>query len=333
MKPQVKNILAEVLREALKLPIDSLDKVDPTKLTKLAQKADVVIGESETLTDENKIRDIKSILFNIVSEEGFEDAAFYLAASLPVTPLRISKLLNTETWGEGFEEFIKGIPAVALEKFLDQERYRLTPMLNEETSIEILDAEEVQPGMIVYSAGHPLGKAILVASASEYPALVPYDGEGMLPDNNGSQEEDNFFEIFTPNDFLIAVEQGDDSIVGAYGQHDFYVPKDGANAPQDNLDRAGDIGPVKVSQPMREGLEATTPEQKQSIQDVKMWASELDLDIGVGEETVGDIIKFGFQGAENWATILIDPNGGIKVSGHSIKTFEDFSDIVSFFND
>ena len=78
-------------------------------------------------------------------------------------------------------------------------------------------------------------------------------------------------------------------------------------------------------------FDGATPEQETTIYDLKNWAAEKDIDIGAGEETVNDIIKFGFQGTENWVTILISPMGDIKISGHAVKNFDDFSDLIDFF--
>lgn len=241
MDKHIKDILKGALQEALKLPVDQLDKVDPTKLTKLATKADVVIGEDDTqLVDPKMMQNIKTILFSIISEQGITDASFYLAAKLPIPPARMAHIFSKPTWGENLEDFLKGVPTEDLERFYQEEKDRLQPTLNEDPYIQS-------------------------------PQTSTTATMGGIETSYGINEESQF--------------------------------------------------------------PTATPEQQQGIFDLQSWAAELGVDIGVGEETVGDIIKFGFEGADGWVTILVDPNGKIKVSGHAINTFEDFSDILKFFQD
>lgn len=87
-----------------------------------------------------------------------------------------------------------------------------------------------------------------------------------------------------------------------------------------------------IDQNFEDEYATATTEQKQAIYDLKSWSSELDLDIGQGEETVGDIIKFGFLGGDNgYVSILVSPKGDIKMSGHVVRNFDDYQDLVNFF--
>lgn len=258
MNTRVKDILKASLKEALTLPIDKLDQVDPTKLDKLADKTDVVIGDE--LSEDQEIPNI-------------------------------------------------------------------------------LPAEQVQPGMVAYAGGVKYGKVIEIVIAGEYSQLLDYDSEGFLPQHGDNSQEDddsdNFYSSIDPEmDYLVAIQYANgETAVGPYRSDEFYclAPATPERAPQSPSQQPNSsTGPA-----LREDSQfpTATPEQQQGIFDLQSWAAELGLDIGVGEETVGDIIKFGFQGAESWVTILVDPGGRIKVSGHAINTFQDFSDILSFFQD
>lgn len=341
MNERIKNILKQTFNEALTLPIDKLDQVDPMKLDKIADKTDVVIGEDNTsVIDPTLLSNLKTILFSIISEEGVVDASFYLAAKLPISATKLVHLFDKPTWGENLDALLKPIPVADLERFYQEEKARLQPVLNETVSgDEVLEPGEVMPGMQVYAEYDRIGTAIEATTADDWAELLRYDSTQILPSEFENSEIEAFYDKFSPDDYLIAVDLGDgETVVGAYSPNDFYCIKDTppSKAPDDvdSTPRSSQGPDIEVA-PMTEESQfpTATPEQQQAMFDLQTWASELGLDIGVGEDTVGDIIKFGFEGAEGWQTILVDPNGNIKVSGHAIKTFDDFQDIVSFFQD
>lgn len=84
-----------------------------------------------------------------------------------------------------------------------------------------------------------------------------------------------------------------------------------------------------------------TPEQekiKQSPQEVAIfnlenWANDLKLNIGEAEESVNNVVKFGYYEGDQYIAILVFPTGVIKVSGHVVQDFDDFENIVNFHKD
>ncbi len=78
-------------------------------------------------------------------------------------------------------------------------------------------------------------------------------------------------------------------------------------------------------------VEVFNIDQKESETNISAWADQLGESIS-GFEKVGDKIISAKIIVKNIPRlILIYPNGNIKISGHRIKTFDDFKNILTFF--
>ena len=73
--------------------------------------------------------------------------------------------------------------------------------------------------------------------------------------------------------------------------------------------------------------------QEVAIFNLENWANDLHLNIGEAEESVNNVVKFGYYEGNQYIAILVYPTGVIKVSGHIVQDFDDFQNIVNFHRD
>lgn len=78
-----------------------------------------------------------------------------------------------------------------------------------------------------------------------------------------------------------------------------------------------------------EVIEPTTI-QEEAIQNLKTWADKLSITLSNPEDTLNKAIIFYYTEGENVVTVLVLSNGIIKVSGHIVKSFDDFKKVVEF---
>lgn len=120
--------------------------------------------------------------------------------------------------------------------------------------------------------------------------------------------------------------------------------KDLASIDADKLSKIADKTTVNVVEEADETTTVNTVETsekekiKQSPQEVAVfnlenWANDLQLNIGEAEESVNNVIKFGYYEGNQYIAILVFPTGVIKVSGHVVQDFDDFENIVNFHKD
>ena len=120
--------------------------------------------------------------------------------------------------------------------------------------------------------------------------------------------------------------------------------KDLATIDAEKLSKIADKTTVNVVEEADETATVNTvetPEKekiKQSPQEVAIfnlenWANDLQLNIGEAEESVNNVVKFGYYEGDQYIAILVFPTGVIKVSGHVVQDFDDFENIVNFHKD
>lgn len=120
--------------------------------------------------------------------------------------------------------------------------------------------------------------------------------------------------------------------------------KDLASIDADKLSKIADKTTVNVVEEADETTTVNTVETsekekiKQSPQEVAVfnlenWANDLQLNIGEAEESVNNVVKFGYYEGDQYIAILVFPTGVIKVSGHVVQDFDDFENIVNFHKD
>ncbi len=79
-----------------------------------------------------------------------------------------------------------------------------------------------------------------------------------------------------------------------------------------------------------EEIEAGGNFQEIALSNVKTWATQLNLDLGSIENTGNNVKKIEFIEGERLYTVLIYPDGGIRLSNHTIRSFSDFKSIIEF---
>ena len=83
-----------------------------------------------------------------------------------------------------------------------------------------------------------------------------------------------------------------------------------------------------LEQPKEEEPEANL--QELALYNVKNWATQLDLELS-DVRTFGQNVKeITFEDSERLHTVLIYPDGGIRLSNHLVRNYKDFSNIVEF---
>jgi hypothetical protein len=74
-------------------------------------------------------------------------------------------------------------------------------------------------------------------------------------------------------------------------------------------------------------------QQELATFNIKNWAAQLNLDLS-DEKPYGQGVKeFTFIKGKRPYVILIYPDGGIRLSNHTVRTFEDFKNIINFLSD
>lgn len=83
-----------------------------------------------------------------------------------------------------------------------------------------------------------------------------------------------------------------------------------------------------LEQPKEEEPEVNL--QELALYNVKNWATQLDLELS-DVRTFGQNVKeITFEDSERLHTVLIYPDGGIRLSNHLVRNYKDFSNIVEF---
>ena len=87
--------------------------------------------------------------------------------------------------------------------------------------------------------------------------------------------------------------------------------------------------PIQTSE--KDRIESSV--QEVAIFNLENWANDLHLNVGEAEESVNNVVKFGYYEGNQYIAILVYPTGVIKVSGHIVQDFDDFQNIVNFHRD
>ena len=88
---------------------------------------------------------------------------------------------------------------------------------------------------------------------------------------------------------------------------------------------------VSIETPEKDRIESSV--QEVAIFNLENWANDLHLNVGEAEESVNNVVKFGYYEGNQYIAILVYPTGVIKVSGHIVQDFDDFQNIVNFHRD
>jgi hypothetical protein len=107
----------------------------------------------------------------------------------------------------------------------------------------------------------------------------------------------------------------------------------------DKIQEAGEETPVE--EPMPKGDQIADEEGKNDVKQTQQeiavynlqnWATQLQIQIGEGQEAPNGSIRFGYFSPESqqMINILVLSNGLIKMSGHIVQDFNDFKNITQF---
>lgn len=82
--------------------------------------------------------------------------------------------------------------------------------------------------------------------------------------------------------------------------------------------------------PEEKQVEST--QQEQAIYNLKNWANQLQMEIGDGELSPNNAVKFVWfsQESQQPISILVLSNGLIRMSGHTVQDFSDLKNIINF---
>jgi hypothetical protein len=73
--------------------------------------------------------------------------------------------------------------------------------------------------------------------------------------------------------------------------------------------------------------------REEAIYNFKSWADQLDIDLGKESAYGKDIKTFNVSIENKPVTVMVEPDGTIKMGGHTLKSFEDLQNIVEFYKD
>ena len=71
--------------------------------------------------------------------------------------------------------------------------------------------------------------------------------------------------------------------------------------------------------------------QELAVYNVKNWATQLELDISAVKNYGQNVKEITFIETNRPYTVLIYPDGGIRLSNHTVRNFNDFKNIIEFY--